>query len=340
MTPEELRGLVQPVADKRNADVLIYSGGLQSPSDDTVIEQCRGRRRRPNVLLVLTTMGGQAHAAYRIARCLRRHYAKVSILIAGYCKSAGTLLVLGADELVMNEYAELGPLDVQVPKADEYEHGSGLTPAQALALLDGKVLSAFKSHFLELKFGLAMTTRTAAEFAARLASNAYSNVYAQIDPMRVAEMERALTIAKAYGERLGKDSRNAKRDTLGKLIAGYPSHDFVIDRDEARSLFENVADPTSEEEGLVNALNFMTRAPIQGSQVPVIMYLNPEDGVSDASSTPRSEPASGSGTPDSSSPTGEDSGVGTSDGSDAPGDVSTRARAKRNVGSGRKEARA
>jgi ClpP class serine protease len=39
--------------------------------------------------------------------------------VSGYCKSAGTLIALGANELAFGEHGELGPLDVQIAKRDE-----------------------------------------------------------------------------------------------------------------------------------------------------------------------------------------------------------------------------
>ena len=40
-------------------------------------------------------------------------------LIPRYCKSAGTLIALGASALYMDDRSELGPLDMQVTRGDE-----------------------------------------------------------------------------------------------------------------------------------------------------------------------------------------------------------------------------
>src|SRR4051812_30653366 len=76
-TEDETSALIRvakQVGDKRNADILFYSGDIGRPEDDSVIDLVLKRRRRPNVLLVLCTYGGDPHAAYRIARCLQTHY--------------------------------------------------------------------------------------------------------------------------------------------------------------------------------------------------------------------------------------------------------------------------
>ena len=46
-------------------------------------------------------------------------------------------------------------------------------------------------------------------------------------------------MAKAYGERLGTSNLTEGGATLDKLINGYPTHSFVIDKKEAEGLFKN-----------------------------------------------------------------------------------------------------
>jgi len=60
----------------------------------------------------------------------------------------------------------------------------------------------------------------------------------QIDPERLGEVQRAITVANVYGNRLNKS--NLKRGALEKLVQGYPTHGFVIDIDEAKTLFNKV----------------------------------------------------------------------------------------------------
>lgn len=52
-------------------------------------------------------------------------------------------------------------------------------------------------------------------------------------------------IALDYGKRL--KSLNVKEKSLERLIGGYPSHGFVIDRSECAELFVNVREPNSHE---------------------------------------------------------------------------------------------
>jgi ClpP class serine protease len=79
--------------------------------------------------LILHTPGGLVLAANQIAHALKRHRAKVSVLVPHYAMSGGTLIALAADEIVMDPNAMLGPVDPQL----------GQSPAASiLTVLDRK----------------------------------------------------------------------------------------------------------------------------------------------------------------------------------------------------------
>ena len=64
--------------------------------------------------VILHTPGGLAIAALQIGRALRAHPGRVTVFVPHFAMSGGTLLALGADEIVMSEFAMLGPIDPQI----------------------------------------------------------------------------------------------------------------------------------------------------------------------------------------------------------------------------------
>lgn len=64
--------------------------------------------------LVLHTPGGLVLAAEQIACALKRHPGKVTVFVPHYAMSGGTLVVMAADEIVMDPNAVLGPVDPQL----------------------------------------------------------------------------------------------------------------------------------------------------------------------------------------------------------------------------------
>lgn len=241
------------VAEALSADIILINSDIDRGLDDELIALLASRRRRQNVFFLLVTPGGDADAAYRIARSLQDSYDNFIAFVPGYCKSAGTLCVLGANEIVMSEVGELGPLDVQLYKKDEIgEVSSGLVSKEALQVLKEHAFRMFEDYFLtiEKKSGGQVTFKTATEIAIKITVGLLEPLYKQIDPIQLGDIERSLRIASAYGKRLMVRSKNFKEKTLELLTDSYPSHGFVIDKPEAETLFKNVRSPSVEEDQL------------------------------------------------------------------------------------------
>jgi ClpP class serine protease len=64
--------------------------------------------------IVLHTPGGLVLASLQIARAIHRHKGRVTAFVPHYAMSGGTLIALAATEIVMSEYAVLGPVDPQL----------------------------------------------------------------------------------------------------------------------------------------------------------------------------------------------------------------------------------
>src|SRR5258705_13937070 len=64
--------------------------------------------------IVLHTPGGLVLASLQIARAIHKHRGKVTAFVPHYAMSGGTLIALAADEIVMSEYAVVGPVDPQL----------------------------------------------------------------------------------------------------------------------------------------------------------------------------------------------------------------------------------
>jgi ClpP class serine protease len=81
---------------------------------ERILRAIRLTRKDVPIDLVLHTPGGLVLPTEQIARALRNHPAKVSVMIPHYAMSGGTLLALAADEILMDENAVLGPVDPQI----------------------------------------------------------------------------------------------------------------------------------------------------------------------------------------------------------------------------------
>src|SRR5579871_6362744 len=230
LTADEVRAFVTA----EQSDLFLINGPMQRGLDFDVIGHVNARKKHsPNATLILVTPGGDAHVAYRIARCFQQHYKKFTCVISGYCKSAGTILATGAHRLVFGPCGELGPIDGQMGKTDEYDsRESGLIVMAALNSLNAQVTDIVAERLKQLK-KQGIPSKVAENIAKETTMGTYAPIFAQISPSRVGEAGRALSVAHQYGRQLGAIGGNLKNETLNILVGNYSDHGSVIDRHEA-----------------------------------------------------------------------------------------------------------
>lgn len=109
-----------------NADVILFKSPIMMGLDDKIKEyveniqdQHKTTKSQPRKLVVLIeTNGGHIETVERIYAVFRRYYEEVDFIIPNYAYSAGTILVLSGDDIYMNYYSVLGPIDPQLPFDD------------------------------------------------------------------------------------------------------------------------------------------------------------------------------------------------------------------------------
>jgi Serine dehydrogenase proteinase len=70
-----------------------------------------------SLILMISSPGGEAHAAEKIFEFIRKKFRKFRVIVPQAAKSAATMIALGSDEIIMCEdISELGPIDPQIPK--------------------------------------------------------------------------------------------------------------------------------------------------------------------------------------------------------------------------------
>ena len=118
----ELFGLIKKYNAIRKTNLIIYAGAIGKPvpdialcMDDYYILSDMLREVTSNKLdFYIETPGGSGETAEEIVRCLRSRFDDVTFVVSGQAKSAGTLLVLSGNEIIMTESGSLGPIDAQV----------------------------------------------------------------------------------------------------------------------------------------------------------------------------------------------------------------------------------
>jgi len=117
-----LRQANQTVAKLFDSDCIFLKATLRQPNDDAVkdeIEELKNVKGSKKKLTVLVeTNGGYIETVERIVSVFRKHYDVVEYVVPNYAYSAGTILVLSGDEIYMDYYSVLGPIDPQMEDDD------------------------------------------------------------------------------------------------------------------------------------------------------------------------------------------------------------------------------
>jgi hypothetical protein len=171
---------------------------------------------KDNLDVIIDSVGGDADAAYHIAKILHRKFTgKITFIIPRYAKSAATLLVCGGDSIIMGPTSELGPLDPQI-RQDNNEYISAKSVQATLELIK-------KSIKTDIKLASIIASR--------------------INPLVLGQYESTLKIAQEYQKELlylrmfKKDKASDVKvvnSIVGKFAEGYTHHSRIIDYEEAK----------------------------------------------------------------------------------------------------------
>lgn len=187
------QNLVKEIEKITKRNLIVYTAFLRHPAgaifqeDSQLIESLLRSidlSRYPDTLdLLLHTPGGDPTAAERIVQTCRSYSKSFKVIVARTAMSAGTLIAMGADEVVMTETAELGPIDPQM--IVNTREGQALRPA-----------AAFVDAYLEL------INKSQDAIKAKEPPHPYIELLRSIDPtwIQVCLKARALaeTIAKEF----------------------------------------------------------------------------------------------------------------------------------------------
>ncbi len=129
---EQLDCHLQAIEKAFGGDAIAFVGPLYFGVDEAIRDAVewihRGNRqnrkptiqKRPKLIVLLDTSGGYSQVVERIADCMHKHFDAVEFIVPNRAMSAGTILAMAGDEIWMNYFAVLGPIDPQVegPKGE------------------------------------------------------------------------------------------------------------------------------------------------------------------------------------------------------------------------------
>ncbi|WP_299105229.1 ATP-dependent Clp protease proteolytic subunit [uncultured Tenacibaculum sp.] len=200
---------------------------------------------------IINSPGGSPADAYRIIRTLRNNFEKVNIIVPFWAKSAATLLSLGGSEIIMDEFGEFGPLDIQIAiqkdDSPEYDRESALNDEYSVKLIESRSKELYYSMYLSLyntddvKINKVELSRQLFEYLSQF----YKPLLSQINPYNLGSKKRALDIGQHYAIRVLTEYNRSLPEYNRQVLVDYlvnqcPDHGYVIDFNFISKVLKNV----------------------------------------------------------------------------------------------------
>lgn len=199
-----------------------------------------------DITVWLESPGGDAQAAYKLFLELRYRCASLSAVVPDYAKSAATLFLLGVDTIYMAPAAELGPLDVQVSHPHrEDDIVSGLDIADSLNYLGTTAVDLMLRGGATVRDVTGLPRSEVIKDMSTFAVKLFEPLTSKLDPHVIHRAANQLKVAEHYAKRMLKRRNTSAKHRLSdgeadglmkRLISDYPTHEFVICREEAADL--------------------------------------------------------------------------------------------------------
>ena len=224
--------LYKDIEQTRNSKVLVYFTGdrrdletkMASEVLDFFVHHLDIITVVDKISLILYTRGGETLSAWSLANLLRTFCDELEIIIPAKCHSAGTLLCLGADNLVMTKQATLGPIDPSVTTPLNPQLPGGEPAARVPVSVED--VTAFLEQARE-----ALGHEPIAQI--------FESLTQEVHPLVLGHTYRIRSQIRMLGRRLLSNHMDRQEDIdkiLDFLCSESGSHDYTVYRREAREL--------------------------------------------------------------------------------------------------------
>jgi hypothetical protein len=232
----------------------------------SLYDQLRKIGKQTNLDLYLFTRGGDTEVPLRIVTLIREFCEHFAVLIPYRAHSSGTLLAMGADEIIMTPLGVLGPIDPSrthplLPRRE------GSEQAEAISVQDMRHAMQFIKETAKPSNDKAYTPEAMAQIVTAL--------FDKIHPLAIGAIEQSYALAKLIGARCLSTHMNPETDKskiqsiVDRLCDDYKSHAYEINRREARDVGLNAIDaPPDVDVAMMNLLKFYI---VRNSGIPVPM---------------------------------------------------------------------
>lgn len=192
------------------------------------------------ITLFLYTRGGDTSAARNIVKLLRMYGDYLQVIVLHKAHSSGTIISLGANEVVMTKQATLGPIDPSLHTALNPRTPDGGTFPVSVEAVKGYL--EFAKNELEIKGEPSLTS-------------IFEKLTDFVHPLVLGEVYRSKAQIQMMAEKLLQNQVTEPekiRKIIEFLCSELGSHDYTINRREAKNeLGLNIVKPSSSQYTLI-----------------------------------------------------------------------------------------
>lgn len=132
MSYKDRKNMYSEITRLRNRPLICYvtsirpnlSCNMAGDAIPSIIEQIESiPEEEKEIDFLIISNGGDPITSLRIISLLRERFDRIGVLLPYVAYSAATILSLGADEIVMHRYSNLGPIDPQLTVSHNNEYG-------------------------------------------------------------------------------------------------------------------------------------------------------------------------------------------------------------------------
>lgn len=231
--------LIKKIEENRGSKVITYiTSDRQGPVNARVAmdiipivsEQLRKIGTKvPKIDLFLYTAGGDTMVPWRLVSMIREYCDTFSVIVPYKAHSAGTMIALGADEIVMSDLSEISPIDPST--ANVFNPSDPTNPQNKIPISVEDVISYF--DLAKNKFGIKSDEDLTKIFNKFMESNP------QIHPLALGNVNRTHNLIRLIAKRLLKSHKEPmKEEQIEKIVEAFTeklySHTYFIGRKEAK----------------------------------------------------------------------------------------------------------
>lgn len=182
---------------------------------------------RKTITLFLYTRGGDLLTPYRLVSLIREYCSVFKVLIPFRAYSAGTLISLGADEIIMGKLSELSPIDPSVANAFNPKDPHHPTARIPVSVED------VSSYILLAKEMAGLSN-------AEQALEVFMRLSGDVHPLALGNVYRNYALIRSLGRKLlkmhqGCSSSEHVESIIENLTEKLYAHSYMIPRSEAKN---------------------------------------------------------------------------------------------------------